>query len=139
MTKLQKSLVAGLLAGMAGLVFVQSAGAQIAPMDLSGIQNQAQGVIQQQSVGSQLNSLRLQQNITRDRIRELDLFRPQQPYGATAGLQPPGANLPNQTFLPDPSGLPPLPQQETLTQQAAAAQLVTPPPVPAPRPKQKKN
>lgn len=111
MTKLQKSLGIALLAMTAG-----PAASQIQPLDLSGIQSQAQGVIQQQSVGSQLNSLQLQQNIQRDRIRELDLFRPQPPYGATSVFQPPGA------FQPQPSGLAPLPQE----QQAA-------PPAPAPK------
>jgi hypothetical protein len=131
MTKLQKSLVVVLLVGLAGQISVQLAGAQIAPMDLGGIQNQAQGVIQQQSVGGQLNSLRLQQNITQDRIRELDLFRPQ-PYGATTYYQP--------HYQPQPSGLPPLPQQEALSLQATAP-LQTPPapPPPAPPSKQNKN
>ena len=119
MTKLQKSFGIVLLAAMAGPV-----GAQIAPMDLSGIQNQAQGVIQQQSVGSQLNSLRLQQNVTQDRIRELDLFRPQQPYGATT------------YFQPQPPGLTPLPQQEALSLQTTPPQQVIPPAPPA---KQNRN
>jgi hypothetical protein len=130
MTKLQKSLVVMVLAAVAGQTSVQLAVAQIAPMDLSGIQNQAQGVIQQQSVGSQLNSLRLQQNITQDRIRELDLFRPQQPFGATTYYQP------------QPSGLPPLPQQDALSQQVAAPLPVPPTaplPVPPPTAKQAGN
>jgi hypothetical protein len=114
MTKLKKTFGIVLLATMAGQTSVQSVWAQIAPLDLSGIQNQAQGVIQQQSVGSQLNSLRLQQNITQDRIRELDLFRPQQPFGATTYYQP------------QPSGLPPLPQQDALSQQANAPLPVPP-------------
>lgn len=122
-----------LLAATAGPAFIQSAWAQIAPMDLSGIQNQAQGVIQQQSTGTQLNSLRLQQNIQQDRIRELDLFRPQQPYGATSIFQPPGA------FQPQPSGVP-LPQHEALSQQATAPLQVPPTaPPPAPTPRQNKN
>jgi hypothetical protein len=104
MTKLPKSLGIALLAMMAG-----PATAQIQPLDLSGIQSQAQGIIQQQSVGGQINSLQLQQNIQRDRIRELDLFRPQQPHGATSVFQPPGA------FLPQPSGLAPLPEQAAPT------------------------
>ena len=110
MTKLRKSLGIALLAMTAG-----PAVSQIQPLDLSGIQSQAQGVIQQQSIGGQLNSLQLQQNIQRDRIRELDLFRPQQPFGATSVFQPPGA------FQPQPSGLAPLPPQQA------------PPPAPAPK------
>ena len=104
MTKLQKSLGIALLAVAAG-----PAAAQIQPLDLAGIQSRAQGVIQQQSVGGQINSLRLQQNIQQDRIRELDLFRPQQPYSATSTFQPPGALLPapSAVFLPQPSGLEP--------------------------------
>ena len=108
MTKLQKSLGIALLAVTAG-----PAAAQIQPLDLAGIQSRAQGVIQQQSVGGQINSLRLQQNIQPDRIRELDLFRPQQPFGATSVFQPPGALLPapSAVFLPQPSGVTPLPEQ----------------------------
>lgn len=132
MTKLQKALVVTLLAATAGPASVQLAGAQIAPLDLSGIQNQAQGVIQQQSVGSQLNSLRVQQNVTQDRIRELDLFRPQQPFGTVSVHQPPGA------FLPQPSGLAPLPQQEALSWQATPPPP-GPPPAPAPAPRPDKN
>ena len=111
MAKLRKSLGIALLAMTA-----VPAAAQIQPLDLSGIQSQAQGVIQQQNVGGQVNSLRLQQNIQQDRIRELDLFRPQQPHGATSVFQPPGA------FLPQPSGLAPLPEQ------SAPSPQPTPPP-----------
>ena len=74
----------------------------IQPLDVPGIQSQYNSVIQQQSFGTQLNDLRLQQNLNQDRIRELDLFRPLQPYGATT------------IFQPQPPGLTPLPQNNVI-------------------------
>ena len=81
----------------------------IQPPDLNAIQNQYNSVIQQQSLGTQLNSLGLQQNLNQDRIRELDLFRPQQPYGATTYFQPqpPGNVIQPRTPLPPPPAPPP--------------------------------
>jgi hypothetical protein len=106
MTKLQKSLGLFLLAATAA-----PAAAQIAPLDLAGIQSQSQNIIQQQNIGSQLNSLRLNQNITQDRIREMELFRPHQSFGAASLFQPPDAYVPGPAFQPQPSGLAPLPPQ----------------------------
>jgi hypothetical protein len=83
--------------------------AQIQPLDVPGIQSQYNAIIQQQNLGTQLNSLQLQQNLAQDRIRELDLFRPQTPFGATS------------VFQPQPPGLAPTPA------------LPPPPPKPAPK------
>jgi hypothetical protein len=97
-------LAAMLLAAATG-----PAWAQIQPLDVAGIQSQYNAIIQQQNLGTQLNGLQLQQNLTQDRIRELDLFRPQTPYGATT------------VFQPQPPGLAPTPP------------LPPPPPKPAPK------
>ena len=92
-----KWLSVALLATAGGPAFAQ-APPPIQPLDLPAIQGQYQSSIQQQSLGTQLNTYRVEQGITQDRIRELDLFRPQQPYGATT------------YFQPQPPGLVPLPQ-----------------------------
>ncbi len=85
MTKLQKMVVVALAATPASPALAQL---PMVPLDVPGIQGQYNAIIQQQNLGSQLNSLQLQQNMTQDRIRELDLFRPLQPYGATTVFQP---------------------------------------------------
>jgi len=109
MMRLEKWVVAALLAA-AGPALAQSP-PPIQPLDLPAIQGQYNSAIQQQNLGTQLNTLRVEQGITQDRIRELDLFRPQTPYGAGA------------IFQPQPSGLAPLPQPPA-----------PPPPPPPPKP-----
>ncbi len=82
----------------------------IQPLDLSGIQNQYNSTVQQQNYNTQLNTFRVEQGIAQDRIRELDLTRPFDPFA------PPGV------FQPQPPGLPALPQQRLPQTQGGQSQ-----------------
>ena len=113
-----KILSLALLAVSGGAALAQVA-PPIQPLDLSGIQGQYNSTIQQQNYGAQLNTFRVDQGVTQDRIRELDLFRPQTPYGATG------------VFQPQPPGLAPLPQAPG---NAAPYQPPTLPPLSRPAP-----
>ncbi len=109
MTRQRKFLVLALVTA-AGPALAQL---PIQPLDVPGIQSQYNSVIQQQSFGTLLNNLRLQQNLNQDRIRELDLFLPQQPYGATTIFQPQPPGLTPQPPAPPPRiPAPPPPQGE---------------------------
>src|SRR5690606_28294402 len=98
MRKRKKIAALALLAG-SGAAFAQ-APPPIQPLDLPAIQGQYNSTIQQQDLGTQLNTFRIEQGVTRDRIRELDLFRPQMPFGTPNGA--------TGVFLPQPSGVAPL-------------------------------
>ncbi len=102
-----------LLAAAAGPAMAQVP--PIQPLDLPAIQGQYNSSIQQQNFGTQLNTFRIEQGVSQDRVRELDLFRPQQPFGAGT------------YFQPQPPGVVPLPQSQT----SVADQPYTPPRLPA--------
>jgi len=85
----------------------------IQPLDLPAIQGQYNSSIQQQNFGTQLNTFRIEQGVTQDRVRELDLFRPQQPFGATT------------IFQPQPPGVVPLPQSPGVAQPYVPPRLPT--------------
>jgi hypothetical protein len=97
------------LHAMTGLMLAAAAGPAMAqviqPLDLPAIQGQYNSSIQQQNFGTQLNTFRIEQGVNQDRVRELDLFRPQQPFGAGT------------YFQPQPPGVVPLPQSSPGAQQ----------------------
>jgi hypothetical protein len=116
MTELPKFLSLVLLAATAGTL---PAAAQT-PFDMANQQAQANAIIQQQNLGTQLNSLQLQQNMTLDRLREQQLFTPQPLYGAQSVFQQPLA-AGNPAFQPQPPGIPPLEAPVAKTVPPAAA------------------
>jgi hypothetical protein len=106
MTRLHK--MTGLMLLMAGASPVMAQ--VIQPLDLPAIQGQYNSAIQQQNFGTQLNTFRVEQGIAQDRVREMDLFRPQQPFGATTYFQPqPPGIVPQSSGAPQPYVPPRLP------------------------------